>query len=203
MLFTSNRLIFLLIILNVLLHFVLLQLQTLKKNLTKDTGEDETILSNTYDPVQESPRYTKNRRRENEVFTKANISNVGEEMPTEISGRKKSKRALPPLPAVQDKDDSDKTALKSEIKRPAEADLGQKKKGKKGKSRRGDDAGLTKAESEREDELLQEYQQQITQAEQRALKKPSETRQEITLLNNEFEKKKKKKNLKGTKGEER
>ncbi|XP_027028556.1 jouberin [Tachysurus fulvidraco] len=183
------------------------ELQTLKKNLTKDTEEDETILSNTYDPVQESPRYTKNKRRENEVFTKANISNVGEEMPTEISERKKSKRALPPLPAVQDKDDSDKTAVKSEIKRPAEADLGQKKKGKKGKSRRGDDAGLTKAESEPEDELLQEYQQQITQAEQRALKKPqqkkpSETRQEITLLNNEFEKKKKKKNLKGTKGEE-
>ncbi|KAK2843479.1 hypothetical protein Q7C36_011694 [Tachysurus vachellii] len=183
------------------------ELQTLKKNLTKDTGEDETILSNTYDPVQESPRYTKNRRRENEVFTKANISNVGEEMPTEISGRKKSKRALPPLPAAQDNDESDKTALKSEIKRPTEADLGKKKKGKKGKSRRGDDAGLTKAEFEREDDLLQEYQQQITQAEQRALKTPqqkkqSETHQEITLLNNEFEKKKKKKNLKGTKGEE-
>ncbi|KAK3537794.1 hypothetical protein QTP70_018932 [Hemibagrus guttatus] len=183
------------------------ELHTLKKNLTKDIEEDETILNNTYDPVQGSPRYTKNRRRENEVFKKANISNVGEEMPTAISGRKKSKRALPPLPPVQDKDESVKTALKSEIKPPAEADLGQKRKGKKGKSRNGDDAGVTKAESEREDDLLQEYQQQITQEEQRALKKtqqkkPSKTLQEITALNNEFEKKKKKKNLKGSKENE-
>lgn len=189
-------------ILNVLPHSVLLQLHTLKKNLTKDIEEDETILSNTYDPVQGSPRYTKNRRRENEVYKKANISNVDEEMPTAISGRKKSKRALPPPPLVQDEDESEKTGLKL----PAEADLGQKRKGKKGKSRKGDDAGVTKAESEREDDLLQEYQQQITQEDQRALKtpqkkKPSKTLQDVTVLNNEFEKKKKKKNLKGSKDE--
>lgn len=181
-------------------HSVLLQLHTLKKNLTKDIEEDETILNNTFDPVQGSPRYTKNRRRENEVFKKANISNVDEEMPTPISGRKKSKRALPPPPPVQDEDESDKTGLKP----PAEADLGQKRKGKKWKSRKRDDAGVTKAESEREDDLLQEYQQQITQEEQRALKtpqkkKPSKTLQDVTVLNNEFEKKKK--NLKGSKDE--
>lgn len=184
----------------------LLQLQTLRRNLTKDTEEDETILNNTYDPVQGSPRYTKNKCREDEVFKKANISNVGEEMSITVSGRTKSKRALPP-PPVQDEGENDKTAPRSEIKLPAEADLGQKKKGKKGKSRRGDDAGVTKAETEREDDLLQEYQQQIAQEEQRALKKTqqkkqSETLQETVVLNNEFEKKKKKKNLKESKRDE-
>ncbi|XP_060790422.1 jouberin isoform X1 [Neoarius graeffei] len=182
------------------------ELKTLRKNLTKDTEEDETILKNTYDPVQGSPRYTKNRRRENEVFKKDNISDVGKEMSTGISGRKKSKRALPPPPG-QAEDDSDKNALRSEIKLPAEAGLGEKRKGKTEKSRRGDDDGVTKAEYEREDDLLQEYQQQITQEEQRALKKTqqkkrSETLQEVIVLNNEFEKKKKKKNLKERKGEE-
>ncbi|XP_053489336.1 jouberin isoform X2 [Ictalurus furcatus] len=180
------------------------ELQTLRKNLTKDTEEDETILNNTYDPVQGSPRYTKNRRRENEVFTKANVSNVGEEMSTAISGRKKSKRALPPPPAVQDEHESEKNALRSEIKLPAAADLGEKRKGKKGKSRRDDDAGVTKAESERKNDLLKEYQQQITQEEQRVPKKTQQKQQnemqEIIVLNNEFEKKKK--NLKESKGDE-
>lgn len=187
-------------------HSFLLQLQTLRKNLTKDIEEDETILNNTYDPVQGSPRYTKNKRVENDVFKKANISDEGKDMSTAVSGRKKSKRALPPPPPAQDEDESDKNALRSEIKLLAEADLGQKRKGKKGKSMRGDDAGVTKAESEREDDLLQEYQQQITQEEQRALKKgqqkkQSETLQEVIVLNNRFEKKKK--NLKECKGDER
>lgn len=141
------------------------------------------------------------------MFKKDNISDVGKEMSTGISGRKKSKRALP-LPPGQAEDDSDKNALRSEIKLPAEAGLGEKRKGKTEKSRRGDDDGVTKAEFEREDDLLQEYQQQITQEEQRALKKTqqkkrSETLQEVIVLNNEFEKKKKKKNLKERKGEER
>lgn len=141
------------------------------------------------------------------MFKKANISDVGEEMSTAISGRKKSKRALPP-PPVQAEDNSDTNALRSEIKLPAEADLGQKRKGKKEKSRRGDDAGVMKAEFEREDDLLQEYQQRITQEKQRALKKTQQKKQsgmlqEIIVLNNEFEKKKKKKNLKESKGDER
>ncbi|KAF7704498.1 hypothetical protein HF521_021570 [Silurus meridionalis] len=176
------------------------ELQTLRKNFTKDIEEDETILHNTYDPVQGSPRYTKNRRREKEVFKKANIGNEGEEMHTAPSEKRKSKRALPPSPLVQDEDESSKNALRSEVKYPAEADLGQKKKGKKGKNRRSD---VAKEESESENDLLQDYQQKITQEEQKALKKQkSETLQEITVLNNDGEKKKKKKNLRESKGDE-
>ncbi|KAM9466241.1 jouberin [Clarias gariepinus] len=183
------------------------ELQTLKKNLSKHTEEDETILNNTYDPVQGSPRYTKNRRRENEVFKKANISHVGEEMSTASSGRKRSKRALPPPPSIQDEDESEKNALWSETKPSTGADSVQKRKGKKGKSRGGDDAGDTRAESENKDDLLQEYQRQIMQEEQAAIQKPqhkkqSERLQEVVVLNNEFEKKKKKRNLKESKKDE-
>lgn len=189
-------------------YSVLFQLQTLKKNLSKHTEEDETILNNTYDPVQGSPRYTKNRRRENEVFKKANISHVGEEMSTASSGRKRSKRALPPPPSIQDEDESEKNALRSETKPSTGADSVQKRKGKKGKSRGGDDAGDTRAESENKDDLLQEYQRQIMQEEQAAIQKPqhkkqSERLQEVVVLNNEFEKKKKKRNLKESKKDER
>lgn len=185
-----------------------MQLQTLKKNLTKDIEEDETILSNTYDPVEGSPRYTKNKRRENEVFKKANISYEGDAISTAVSGSKKSKRALPP-PPVQNEYESDKNALRSEIKLHPEDNLGQKKKGKKGTSRRGDGGGgVAETESDREDDFLQEYQQQITQEEQKVRKKTqqkkqNETLQEITVLNNEFEKKKKKKIPKESKGNER
>ena len=74
-----------------------LQLQTLKKNLEKDTEDDETVLQNTYRPEQGSPRFTKNRRREREAVEKVlNIDHDEEEPPQPSKGKRKSKRELPP-----------------------------------------------------------------------------------------------------------
>ncbi|XP_017555368.1 jouberin [Pygocentrus nattereri] len=177
-------------------------LQTLSKNLdlSKTTEEDETILNNTYDPALGSPRFTKNRRREVEVSEKANISNnVNDEKSPLTSGKKKSKRKLPPPPPVQDEED--RNAGKAETKVTIEPDLGQNRKGKRGKSRGGIGDGAQKVESEPEDDLLQEYQQQITREEERALKKTTQKKhseklpnsEEVLVLNNELSKKKKKK----------
>ncbi|XP_007252009.3 jouberin isoform X2 [Astyanax mexicanus] len=185
-------------------------LQTLSKNLdlSKTTEEDETILNNTYDPTQGSPRYTKNRRREVEVSEKINVSNNvnGEKSPL-ASGKKKTKRKLPPHPLVQDEVDTDRNAANSETKVTVEPDWGQNRKGKRGKSRGGNRDSGHNAGSEPEDDLLKEYQQQISQDEERAIKKTTHNRQdeklprsqETSVLNNELgKKKKKKKNLRGS-----
>ncbi|XP_066525055.1 jouberin [Hoplias malabaricus] len=179
-------------------------LQTLSKNidLSKTTEEDETILHNTYDPAQGSPRFTKNRRREVEVSEKINVSNnVNVDTSPVISGKKKTKRNLPPAPAVQDQEDGDRNAGRVEKRLTAETE--QNRKGKKLKSRGEERA----AESEPEDDLLDEYQQQITREEERALKKTTQKKhseqlpksQDIPILNNELGKrKKKKKNLRAS-----
>lgn len=175
-------------IINIFPSYVPLQLQTLRTNLTKDIEEDETVLNNTYDPAQGSPRYTKNRRREVEVSVKTNLST------TPTSGKKKSKRILPPPPLIQNEEEDDQTC-----KTNASVDeVGkQKKKSKKAKST---EKGGQKGEREPEDNLLQEYQQRITEDEERYLKKFTHRKhgtepqsQYDDVLNNE--KGEKKKNL--------
>lgn len=163
-----------------------LQLQTLKKNLdlSKDTEDDETILHNTYDPAQGSPRFTKNRRREREVSEKTNIiHNASEEEPTSTDGKKKSRRKLPPLKApVKD--------LVADIKTETRP---RGRKAGKGKSKGGSDVTAQKGEMETEDDYLQEYQHQILKAEEKDTGREKLTeRREVPLLNNELEKKKKK-----------
>uniref|UniRef100_A0A8B9LS78 SH3 domain-containing protein n=1 Tax=Astyanax mexicanus TaxID=7994 RepID=A0A8B9LS78_ASTMX len=150
---------------------------------------------------------TKNRRREVEVSEKINVSNNvnGEKSPL-ASGKKKTKRKLPPHPLVQDEVDTDRNAANSETKVTVEPDWGQNRKGKRGKSRGGNRDSGHNAGSEPEDDLLKEYQQQISQDEERAIKKTTHNRQdeklprsqETSVLNNELgKKKKKKKNLRG------
>lgn len=175
---------------------IFLQLQTLKKNLdlSKDTEDDETILHNTYDPAQGSPRFTKNRRREREVSEKTNIiHNASEEEPTSTDGKKKSRRKLPPLTApVKD--------LVADIK--TETHAGRSRKARKGKSKGGSDVTAQKGETETEDDYLQEYQHQILKGEEKDTGREKLTeRREVPLLNNELEKKKKKKKLKSNKHE--
>uniref|UniRef100_A0A8B9LT71 Jouberin n=1 Tax=Astyanax mexicanus TaxID=7994 RepID=A0A8B9LT71_ASTMX len=95
----------------------------------------------------------------------------------------------------------------SETKVTVEPDWGQNRKGKRGKSRGGNRDSGHNAGSEPEDDLLKEYQQQISQDEERAIKKTTHNRQdeklprsqETSVLNNELgKKKKKKKNLRGS-----
>lgn len=189
---------------NQIIYFsVFLQLQTLKKNLdlNKDTEDDETILHNTYDPAHGSPRFTKNRRREREVSEKTNtIHNASDEEPTSTNGKKKSRRKLPPLKtAVKDDEENDKRA-EADIK--TETHGGRGRKARKGKSSAASDVTAQKGETETEDDYLQEYQHQILKAEEKdaGTKKLTERREE-PLLNNELEKKKRKKKLKSIKHE--
>ncbi|XP_073726052.1 jouberin isoform X2 [Misgurnus anguillicaudatus] len=180
-------------------------LQTLKKNLhlSKDTEDDETVLHNTYDPSQGSPRFTKNRRREREVSEKTNvIHNASEEEPKSLNRKKKSIRKLPPLlAAVKDGEEDDRRARADII---TETHAGQGRKARKGKSRGGSDVNGQKAETETEDDYLQEYQHQILKAEEKDSVKTERRKlresREVPLLNNELEKKKKKK-LKSSKHE--
>ncbi|KAG7511232.1 hypothetical protein JOB18_044567 [Solea senegalensis] len=162
-------------------------LQNLKENvsLKKDTEDDETILQNTYDPEQGSPRYTKNKRREWEIVEKVNIKNSinEEEVPTS-SVKRKGKRELPPLPIPDEKSFIQRNIDAVKFGNTVESEDG-KRKSKKGKN---------KGETERrvedaEDTLLNEYQQQIAQEEASFPKKTKES----VSLNNEVGKKKKKK----------
>ncbi|XP_076013611.1 jouberin isoform X2 [Genypterus blacodes] len=186
-------------------------LQTLKKNLNLDkaTEDDETILQNTYQPEQGSPRFTKNTRREREIAEKFNVSNsINHEEGIEKTPKekRKSKRELPSLP-VPSKDTPsyilrDSDASKSETSAEPGDGGGKdaKQKTKKGKSR---GRMVEEAESrvvDADDELLHEYQQQVAQvAEERTLKKTAAKTDDRNaaspnmMLNNDVGKKKKKK----------
>ncbi|XP_073339009.1 jouberin isoform X3 [Pagrus major] len=176
-------------------------LQDLKKNLEKDTEDDETILQNTYNPEEGSPRYTKNKRRERETVEKVNANNSKnqEEIRTP-KGKKKSKRELPSPPVPEDISSyiqEDVDTSKSEIALQPDDVGGGKEPKRKSK-------GATEAKAERqvedaEDKLLHDYQQQIAQEEERTLKKTKAKSEEESVvsqkitLNNEGGKKKKKK----------
>ncbi|XP_034531432.1 jouberin isoform X2 [Notolabrus celidotus] len=181
-------------------------LQNLKKNLNleKDTEDDETILQNTFDPEQGSPRYTKNKRREKETADKVNINNSRNQEDTQTP-KGKSKRELPSLPVSEDATsfiEKDVDASKSEITLEPDAEGVEKetrRKSKKGKSKGAAEAKAESQVEDAEDKLLHEYQQQIAQEEDRTLKKTrvkneedSAVSQSVTL-NNDVGKKKKKK----------
>lgn len=183
---------------------VLPQLETLKKNLdlNKGTEDDETVLKNTYQPDQSSPRYTKNRLREKELSEKVNNDIEVPEGGKSSQGRKKGKRDLPTPPPEGDVSRADGGGSRSTrvaiLKAVPEAEdargrkAGDEKKGKR-KAKRGD--GAQEREEQAGDELLQEYQQQIAREEQRARKPPARrsSREEEAPLNNDSERKKMKK----------
>lgn len=181
-------------------------LQNLKKNLNleKDTEDAETILQNTYDPEQGSPRYTKNKRREREIAEKVNFNNNRnqEEIKTSKSKRK-SARDLPSLPVpedirsyIQEDVDASKSTLDADN---AGGGKVPKHKSKRGKSKGDTDAKEQSQVEDSEDKLLHEYEQQIVQEEQRPSKKTRVKGEEKSVispsvtLNNDVGKKKKKK----------
>ncbi|XP_028824293.1 jouberin isoform X2 [Denticeps clupeoides] len=78
-------------------------LNSFKENLDlkKDSEDHETILHNTYDPAQSSPRFTKNKRREEQATEKPNnVSTSQEELRLTRKKKKKSKRNLPLNPST-------------------------------------------------------------------------------------------------------
>lgn len=178
--------------------------------MTKGTEDHETILHNTFDPAQGSPRFTKNKRREWEVSEKANVSSSsahGQPVLTRVK-KKSSKRNLPVPPShdvarVSDQDDWN--TRRSELNAAQVYDEGGKGKGKQAKKGRIKGEEGARGGVDADDELLQEYQQQLSQEEAlslRAAAGPSFTTRAEGLLNNELGKKrKKKKQLKSTEGE--
>ncbi|KAM4542068.1 jouberin isoform 2-T2 [Odontesthes bonariensis] len=175
-------------------------------NLEKDTEDDESILQNTYDPEQGSPRYTKNKRREKEIAEKVNTNSGGNQEEIKSSkAKRKSNRELPSLTVPEDstsyiQDSADVSKAESAVDQD---DVGGGKEPKR-KSKRGKSKGNTKAAAESqvedsEDKLLHEYQQQIEQEEERTLKKTRDKHENESIvsqnitLNNDMGKKKKKK----------
>ncbi|KAJ8399446.1 hypothetical protein AAFF_G00411580 [Aldrovandia affinis] len=162
-------------------------LKTLKKNLdlSKGSEDDETVFNNTYRPEEGSPRYTKNRQRERESAEKANNSALAEEEPKRSKSRKKSVRALPepPLPdhephhIARDGEEGGGKKLESKptskpklepIAIPEVEGPPKKCRPKKGQAKEAEDVGARGAEPE--DKLLQEYQQQIAEQEEKAIR---------------------------------
>ncbi|XP_063040333.1 jouberin isoform X2 [Engraulis encrasicolus] len=200
----------------------IVELENLKKNLdlSKDSGDHETILHNTYDPADGSPRFTKNQRREREVSHEKKPSNLGStttattpQDPTPLPHRakKKTKRNLPAPPSLHAAEGSDQddwtTAGPSEP-----YDEGGRLKGRrrrKSKAQGGGEEEVRRGGAvDADDELLQEYQQQLSQEEARSSHRGGVAGHSFTssraegVLNNEVgKKKKKKKQLKSTEGE--
>lgn len=169
-------------------------LQTLKKNLNleKDTEQDETILQNTYNPEQGSPRFTKNKRREKESADKVNINNsINEEEPQDSKVKRKSKKGKRDLPALPTTEDVKETEIISETDNVTTVKESKRKtKNGKIKGSKSDigDRHLVDAE----DKLLLDYQQQIAQEEERTKVEDESTVSQSVTLNNDVGKKKKK-----------
>ncbi|XP_048084737.1 jouberin isoform X1 [Alosa alosa] len=182
-------------------------LETFKKNLdlTKGTEDHETILHNTYDPAQGSPRFTKNKRREWEVTEKANVNGGAPNQSLLTRVKKKNKRNLPVPPShdvARVSDHDDWSANRSEVSPVQEYDEGGRgkgKRGKKGRTKGGEDEEEARGGVDADDDLLQEYQQQLEELGGAA--GPSFSARAGVLNNEVGKKRKKKKQLKSTEGE--
>ncbi|CAL8291800.1 unnamed protein product [Gadus morhua 'NCC'] len=170
-------------------------LQTLKKNLEKDTEDDETVLQNTYRPEQGSPRFTKNRRREREAVEKVlNVHHDEEEPPQPSKGKRKSKRELPPSqddpPGCDQPEDGSVGAEDPELGRLEGREEGRRPS-RKGRRGRGAGGGVEAArpQVDPEDDLLQRYRQRISREEEAE----GNFAPNAVALNNDVGKRKKKK----------
>ncbi|XP_021176678.2 jouberin isoform X2 [Fundulus heteroclitus] len=177
---------------------IVLQNRRTKLDLENDREEDETVLQNTADPEEDSPRRAKNKRR----VAEKGFANNQEDGKTS-KAKRKSKRDLPPLPVRKDNTGDiqrDTDSPKHEhVQGPEDAGCRKepKRKSKKGKSK--DDTEVTAQAEDAEDKLLHRYQQQIAQEEERTMKKTRVKEQEggvvsqnITPTDNMGKKKKKK-----------
>ncbi|KAM6126907.1 LOW QUALITY PROTEIN: jouberin [Pterocles gutturalis] len=194
-------------------------LDTFRSNidLAKESVNDEAIINNTYNPEEESPRFTKNKLREKaSIAEKINNDVVsGEENKQPKSNKKKKKSLL--QEQFNEEEDLDEAKLESFEKKIN--DFPKKKKKSKSQtdgpgqeSDRKIKNSLTEmrnvTELEEEEELIRAYQLHVAKDEANAIKKKirmklKEQMSEFTssiqshevVLNNEVEKKKKKKEI--------
>ncbi|NWT12026.1 AHI1 protein, partial [Vireo altiloquus] len=191
-------------------------LDTFRNNidLSKESVNDEAIINNTYNPEEESPRFTKNKLREKaSIAEKINNDVVSGEKKHPKSNRKKKKSLL------QEQFNEEEDLYEAKLGSFEEKTDGFPKKKTKSKSQtdvphqEGDRKiknSLTEArnvtELEEEEQLIQAYQLHVAEEEANAIKKKmrkklKEQMSESTFtvqrhevaLNNEVGKKKKKK----------
>ncbi|XP_067398368.1 LOW QUALITY PROTEIN: jouberin [Emydura macquarii macquarii] len=192
-------------------------LDTFQNNLdlAKESGSDEVIINNTYNPEEKSPRFTKNKLRDKaSVAEKINNDVVsGEENKQPKSNKKKKKAVL--QEQFNEEENVYETKLESFEKQIT--DFPRKKKKSKSQTDVSHQKGDSKikntlneardvTELEEEEQLIQAYQLQVAEDEANAIKekirkKLKEQMSEFTstvqsqevVLNNEVGKKKKKK----------
>ncbi|RMC12961.1 hypothetical protein DUI87_10488 [Hirundo rustica rustica] len=191
-------------------------LDTFRNNidLSKESVNDEAIINNTYNPEEESPRFTKNKLREKASIAKKINNDVvsGEENKQPKSNRKKKKSLLQEqfneeeelyeakLGSFEEKTNDfpkKKTKSKSQTDVPQEGD-------RKIKNSLTEVRNVT--ELEEEEQLIQAYQLHVAEEEANAIKKKmrkklieqmsestSTVQRHEVALKNEVDKKKKKK----------
>ncbi|XP_073193483.1 jouberin isoform X2 [Lepidochelys kempii] len=194
-----------------------IMLDTFRNNLdlAKESGNDEVIINNTYNPEEKSPRFTKNKQRDKaSVAEKINNDVVsGEENKQPKSNKKKKKAVL--QEQFNEEENVYETKLESfekqitdfpekKTKSKSQTDASRQKGNNKIKSTLNEVRDVT--ELEEEEQLIQAYQLQVAEDEANAIKekirkKLTEQMSEFTssvqsqkvVLNNEVGKKKKKK----------
>ncbi|NXT22884.1 AHI1 protein, partial [Syrrhaptes paradoxus] len=190
-------------------------LDTFRNNidLAKESVNDEAIINNTYNPEEESPRFTKNKLREKaSIAEKINNDVVsGEENKQPKSNKKKKKSLL--QEQFNEEEYLDEAKLESFEKKIN--DFPKKKKKSKSQTDgpgQGSDRKIKNSltemrnvtELEEEEELIRAYQLHVAEDEANAIKKKIRIKEQMSeftssiqshevVLNNEVVKKKKKK----------
>ncbi|NXM69290.1 AHI1 protein, partial [Serilophus lunatus] len=196
------------------------QLDTFRKNidLSKESVNDEAIINNTYNPEEESPRFTKNKLREKaSIAEKINNDIVsGEEKKQPKSNRKKKKSLL----QEQFNEEEDLYEAKLESLEKKTNDFPKRKTKSKSQTDvlpQEDDRKIKNSltevrnatELEEEEQLIQAYQLHVTEDEANAIKKKMRKKlkeqmsesaftlqsHEVALKNELAKKKKKKKEI--------
>ncbi|NXO34885.1 AHI1 protein, partial [Locustella ochotensis] len=192
-------------------------LDTFRNNidLSKESVNDEAIINNTYNPEEESPRFTKNKLREKASIAKKINNDVvsGEENKQPKSNRKKKKSLL--QEQFNEEEDLYEAKLgsfeektndfpKKKTKSKSQTDVPHQEGDRKIKNSLTEVRNVT--ELEEEEQLIQAYQLHMAEEEANAIKKKmrkklkeqmsestSTVQRHEVALNNEVGKKKKKK----------
>ncbi|NWS85373.1 AHI1 protein, partial [Toxostoma redivivum] len=192
-------------------------LDTFRNNidLSKESVNDEAIINNTYNPEEESPRFTKNKLREKASIAKKINNDVvsGEENKQPKSNRKKKKSLL--QEQFNEEEDVYEAKLgsfeektndfpKKKTKSKSQTDVPHQEGDRKIKNSLTEVRNVT--ELEEEEQLIQAYQLHVAEEEANAIKKKmrkklkeqmsestSSVQRHEVALNNEVGKKKKKK----------
>uniref|UniRef100_A0A8C3J1M0 Jouberin n=1 Tax=Calidris pygmaea TaxID=425635 RepID=A0A8C3J1M0_9CHAR len=183
-------------------------------DLAKESVNDEAIINNTYNPEEESPRFTKNKLREKaSIAEKINNDIVSGEENKQLKTNKKKKKSL--LQELNEEENVCEAKLESfekkipdfpkkKTKSKSQTDVPHQEGDRKIKNSLTEARNVT--ELEEEEELIRAYQLHVAEDEANAIKKKirmklKEQMSEFTssvqshevVLNNEVGKKKKKK----------